>query len=61
MPTTNQALRGEVRVLIVETRMLTLPAEEITDDVPLFGPGSLGLDSVDVRCNWSWHWTRGSV
>ncbi len=48
MPTTNQALRGEVRVLIVETLMLTLPAEEITDDVPLFGPGSLGLDSVDA-------------
>ena len=25
-----------------------LTAEEITDDIPLFGPGSLGLDSVDA-------------
>lgn len=28
--------------------MLQIPAEEISDDQPLFGPGSLGLDSVDA-------------
>lgn len=28
--------------------MLKISAEEIGDDQPLFGPGSLGLDSVDA-------------
>ena len=28
--------------------MLQIPAEEIRDEQPLFGPGSLGLDSVDA-------------
>ena len=28
--------------------MLQTSAEEIADDLPLFGPGSLGLDSVDA-------------
>ena len=28
--------------------MLQTPAAEIGDDQPLFGPGSLGLDSVDA-------------
>ena len=28
--------------------MLQTGAEEIADDLPLFGPGSLGLDSVDA-------------
>ena len=28
--------------------MLQVTAEEIKDDQPLFGPGSLGLDSVDA-------------
>jgi acyl carrier protein len=42
------ALRDEVRALIIETLMLTTPAGEIGDDRPLFGPGGLGLDSVDA-------------
>ncbi len=33
---------------MVENLMLQLTAEEIKDDLPLFGPGSLGLDSVDA-------------
>lgn len=28
--------------------MLQIPAEEIGDEQALFGPGSLGLDSVDA-------------
>jgi acyl carrier protein len=33
---------------MVENLMLTVSAAEIGDDQPLFGPGSLGLDSVDA-------------
>ncbi|HAB15117.1 MAG TPA: phosphopantetheine-binding protein [Verrucomicrobiota bacterium] len=40
--------REEIRALLVDTLMLSVPAAEITDDRPLFGPGSLGLDSVDA-------------
>lgn len=43
-----QELRDQIRALLVETLMLTVPAAEITDDRPLFGPGGLGLDSVDA-------------
>jgi acyl carrier protein len=28
--------------------MLQITAEEIADDIPMFGPGGLGLDSVDA-------------
>jgi acyl carrier protein len=28
--------------------MLQTTAEEIADDIPMFGPGGLGLDSVDA-------------
>lgn len=33
---------------MVENLMLQVTAEEIKDDQLLFGPGSLGLDSVDA-------------
>jgi len=33
---------------MVENLMLQISAEEITDDQALFGPDSLGLDSVDA-------------
>lgn len=42
------ALRGEIKKMLVENCMLQIPAEEIRDDQALFGPGSLGLDSVDA-------------
>jgi len=32
----------------VENLMLQTPAERIADDQPLFGPGGVGLDSVDA-------------
>jgi acyl carrier protein len=41
-------LKEEIKKLMVENLMLQFPAHEIRDDVPLFGPGSLGLDSVDA-------------
>jgi acyl carrier protein len=42
------ALRSELKQMLIENCMLQIPAEEIRDDQALFGPGSLGLDSVDA-------------
>ena len=42
------ALKERIKNLIVETLMLQMPPQEIADDQMLFGPGSLGLDSVDA-------------
>ena len=41
-------LRNEIKHLMVDNLMLQISAEEIGDDQLLFGPGSLGLDSVDA-------------
>jgi acyl carrier protein len=41
-------LKERLKSLMVENLMLQMTASEITDDQPLFGPGSLGLDSVDA-------------
>ena len=41
-------LKTQIKLLLVENLMLQTSAEEIADDLPLFGPGSLGLDSVDA-------------
>ena len=42
------AIKQEIRKLMVENLMLQISPEEIGDDRPLFGPGSVGLDSVDA-------------
>ncbi len=42
------ALRSEIKKMLVENCMLQIPIDEIRDDQALFGPGSLGLDSVDA-------------
>ena len=42
------ALKQRIRSMMVENLMLQVKAEDIGDDQPLFGPGSLGLDSVDA-------------
>ncbi|PWU10857.1 MAG: phosphopantetheine-binding protein [Verrucomicrobia bacterium] len=42
------SLRDKIKQLMVENLMLQVTAIEIGDDQPLFGPGSLGLDSVDA-------------
>lgn len=41
-------LKGQIKQMLVENLMLQTSAAEIGDDQPLFGPGSLGLDSVDA-------------
>ena len=41
-------LKAEIKRMLVDSLMLQSGAETITDDQPLFGPGSLGLDSVDA-------------
>jgi acyl carrier protein len=42
------SLKERIKHLMVENLMLQITAAEIADDLPLFGPGSLGLDSVDA-------------
>ena len=42
------ALKQQIKAMMVENLMLKLTAEEIGDDQPLFGAGSLGLDSIDA-------------
>lgn len=42
------ALKQRIKQLLVENLMLQLAPNEILDDQPLFGPNSLGLDSVDA-------------
>ena len=42
------ALKTRIKSLMADNLMLQTPPAEIGDDRPLFGPGSLGLDSVDA-------------
>ena len=42
------ALKQQIKTMMVENLMLQVSAAEIRDDQPLFGPDSLGLDSVDA-------------
>jgi len=42
------ALKETIKSMMVENLMLQLTTAEIGDDQLLFGPGSLGLDSVDA-------------
>ncbi len=42
------AIKEKIKALMVENLMLQVSPAEIKDDLPLFGPGSLGLDSVDA-------------
>lgn len=40
-------LRTDIKLAIIRSLRLPITADEIGDDVPLFGEG-LGLDSIDV-------------
>jgi acyl carrier protein len=42
------ALKQQIKAMMVENLMLKLDANEIADGQLLFGPESLGLDSVDA-------------
>ncbi len=41
-------LRTAIKEMMVENLMLKVTKEEIADDLPLFGPDGLGLDSIDA-------------
>lgn len=41
-------LKARIKQLLVDNLMLQMGPAEIADDQLLFGPGSLGLDSVDA-------------
>ncbi len=46
--TSNGTLERDIKQVMVENLMLQITSEDIGDEQPLFGPGSLGLDSVDA-------------
>jgi acyl carrier protein len=41
-------LRTQVKEMLVKSLMLQTTVDQIGDDLPLFGPGGLGLDSIDA-------------
>jgi acyl carrier protein len=41
-------LKRRIKNMMVENLMLQVTAADIADEQPLFGQGSLGLDSVDA-------------
>jgi acyl carrier protein len=45
---TSPELIAQIKSFLVEDLMLQITPQQIGDDQPLFGPGSLGLDSVDA-------------
>jgi acyl carrier protein len=45
---TNGTLKRDIKQMMVENLMLQITTDEISDEQPLFGAGSLGFDSVDA-------------
>ena len=43
-----ETLKQDIKQLMVENLMLQITPDQIGDQATLFGPGSLGLDSVDA-------------
>jgi len=41
-------LKDAIKEMMVENLMLKTSKDEIPDEMPLFGPGGLGLDSIDA-------------
>ena len=41
-------LRTQIKEMMVKNLMLQTTPEQIGDDLPLFGPEGLGLDSIDA-------------
>src|SRR5215470_1664916 len=41
-------LRQRIKDMLVKNLMLQVTPEQIGDDLPLFGPNGLGLDSIDA-------------
>jgi len=44
----SNAIKQQIKELMVDNLMLKMGPAEIPDNEPLFGPGSIGLDSVDA-------------
>lgn len=44
----NSELKLKIKEALIEELMLQEEVDEIGDDMPLFGPEGLGLDSVDA-------------
>jgi acyl carrier protein len=44
----DQDLRQSIKEMLVKNLMLQTTVEQIGDDLPLFGPNGLGLDSIDA-------------
>ena len=44
----DEDLRDAIKTMMVENLMLKVPKEQIGDNLPLFGPDGLGLDSIDA-------------
>jgi acyl carrier protein len=45
---TDADLRTRIKEMLVKNLMLQVTTEQIGDDLPLFGPNGLGLDSIDA-------------
>jgi len=43
-----QDLRKQIKEMLVKNLMLQTTPDQIGDDLPLFGSGGLGLDSIDA-------------
>lgn len=41
-------LRSRIKEMLVKNLMLQVTADQIGDNLPLFGAGGLGLDSIDA-------------
>ena len=48
MPDESSELKQKSKATLIEELMLQEEADEIGDQMPLFGPDGLGLDSVDA-------------
>jgi acyl carrier protein len=44
----DENLRDAIKTMMVESLMLKVTKDEIRNDMPLFGPEGLGLDSIDA-------------
>ena len=44
----DENLRDAIKTMMVESLMLKVTKDEIRDDMPLFGPEGLGLESIDA-------------
>ncbi|MCB1094869.1 MAG: acyl carrier protein [Verrucomicrobiae bacterium] len=44
----NSSLHAEIKEMMIDELMLEESADDIGDEMPIFGPEGLGLDSVDA-------------